>query len=139
MAGHRLDRRKVRIHRSYTIDEAARTLGTAKGTVRRWIDNGLPAIRDRKPILILGDDLIDFLVARRKPSQKCRLHECFCFTCRQPRAPAFGEVEFHPLTPTSGNLRALCEECTTVMHKRVAVAQLGALGALVTVTIKDGV
>ena len=42
-----------------------------------------------------------------------------------------------PLTPTSGNLRALCAECSTVMHKRIAMSKLAALEAIVSVTIKQ--
>lgn len=126
------------MHRNYTVDDAAHACGVCKGTVRRWLKNGLPAITDQKPMLILGGDLIDFLNGRRKPRQVCRLHQCYCFSCRQPKAPAFGTVEFLPLTQSSGNLRALCETCSTVMHKRVAKAKLDQLGVLVDVTIMQG-
>ena len=43
------------------------------------------------------------------------------------------------LTPSSGNLRALCEQCTTVMHKRVPASKISALQALATVTIRQGI
>lgn len=130
--------RGVKLHRNYTVDEAARASGACKGTVRRWLKSGLPALTDKKPLLILGSDLIHYLKSRTATKQKCRLQECFCFSCRTPRAPAFGEVEFHPLTPSSGNMRALCETCTTVMHKRVAVTKLDQLRALVAVAIRQG-
>jgi hypothetical protein len=133
----RADWRRVKRHRNYSVEEAARATGACKGTVRRWLKNGLPAVTDRKPALILGPDLIDFLAARQKPKQRCRLHECFCFSCRQPRPPALAEVEFFPLTASSGNLRALCATCTTIMHKRVSTAKLDELRALVTVTIRQ--
>jgi hypothetical protein len=29
-------------------------------------------------------------------------------------------VEFVPITATSGNLRALCPECTSIMNRRIA-------------------
>ncbi|TIL63836.1 helix-turn-helix domain-containing protein [Mesorhizobium sp.] len=130
--------RGVKMHRNYTVDETARATGACKGTVRRWLKHGLPAITDQKPALILGGDLIDFLKRRNPPRQVCRPHECYCFSCRQPKAPAFGAVEFLPLTASSGNLRALCESCSTVMHKRVASAKLDHLGTLVDVTIMQG-
>ena len=51
----RQHRRMVKIHRSYTVDEAARGLGVAKGTVRRWLNSGkLSAIEGLRPALILG-------------------------------------------------------------------------------------
>ena len=119
--------RRIRLHRNYTVDEAARALGVAKGTVRRWLKVGLPSIADRRPLLILGVDLVGFLRARRAKKATCRLDECYCFSCRAPRRPAFNAVEFIPLTSKGGNLRALCEECSTVMHKRVSTTPLRVL------------
>jgi len=136
MGGRRPNRRAVKIHRNYEIGEAARVLGVARGSVRRWIKSGdLPALTDRKPYLILGADLVAFLDNRSKPKQTCRLEECFCFSCKAPRAPALGEMEYHPVSRHSGNLRALCDECLTVMHKRFSAARLDALRAKVAVTI----
>ena len=134
----RYNARAIKIHRNYTIDEAARALNTSKGTVRRWVKNGLAAIADQKPTLIIGADLIDFLNSRATQKQKCKLYECFCMSCRQPRSPAFGEVEIVSMTPTSGNMRALCEVCSAVMHKRVSTAKFEALNAVLTVTIVQG-
>ncbi|MEX4006752.1 helix-turn-helix domain-containing protein [Neoaquamicrobium sediminum] len=127
--------RAVKRHRSYTVDEAARATGACKGTVRRWLKSGLPAITDQRPALILGEELIAFLDRRKRDRQKCQPHECFCFSCRRPRAPAFNAAEFIPMSASSGNLRALCEECLTVMHKRVAVAKIDPLRAILDVTI----
>ncbi|MEP0941668.1 MAG: helix-turn-helix domain-containing protein [Rhizobiaceae bacterium] len=127
--------RAVKRHRNYTVDEASRALNVAKGTVRRWIKDGLPAISDRKPALILGDDLNHYLKSRKAVKQKCRLDECFCFKCREPKRPALNEIEFHPVNSKTGNLRALCETCTTLMHKRMAREKLPDLSRLVTVEI----
>jgi hypothetical protein len=42
--GHRKpSRRSIRIHRNYTVEEAARTTGCAKGTIRRWIRSLTPS------------------------------------------------------------------------------------------------
>jgi len=130
--------RRIKRHRNYTVDEAARTLGVAKGTVRRWIKTGLPVLAEQQPTLILGGDLIDFLVARTPPKRRCALHECFCFSCKEPQAPAFDTVEYHSLSATSGNLRALCCVCATVMHKRLSVSRLDALKQILEVTIVEG-
>lgn len=135
MAHHRPNWRSVKRHRSYTVDEAARVLRVAKVTVRRWLKCGLPAISDRKPLLILGADLAQFLEGRRARKQTCALSECFCFTCRAPRSPAGDMADFIPLSSTSGNLRALCCDCTGVMHKRVSLAKLPDLCAILDVTI----
>jgi excisionase family DNA binding protein len=132
------DRRFIKIHRNYTVEEAARVTGCAKGTVRRWIKSrALPAITDQRPNLILGGDLADYLKARATPGPKLKLHECYCFKCRAPRTPAWDTAEYVPLTPTTGNLTALCSTCTTVMHKAISKAAVGALAGILSVTVQQ--
>lgn len=131
----RIDHRRISKHRNYTVADVASCLGVSRGTVRRWVKDGLSALQDCKPMLVLGGDLIDFLKARQKPHQNCGLDECYCFSCRAPRPAAGGLVEFRRDTPTTGNLRALCAVCTTVMHKRVSASRLGELQSVLDVTI----
>jgi excisionase family DNA binding protein len=137
MAGHRLDRRKVKRHHSYTVDEAARTVGAARGTVRRWLDKGLPAIRDRKPFLILGDDLAAYMAGRARPKRSCPPGTCYCVKCREARQPAGNMAEFVPINAHSGNLRALCPDCGSLMHRRTSASQLAAIRALLDVAIVE--
>ncbi|MFN3252312.1 helix-turn-helix domain-containing protein [Roseibium album] len=134
MPGKRSSGHRIKIHRSYTVDEAARALKVCKGTVRRYLKDGLPCLNDQRPLLILGQDLKVFLDARRKPKQTCKIDQCFCMSCKAPRKPAFDEVEFHPTKAGRGNIRALCEDCSTVMHKAVSADGLRALGAILKVT-----
>ncbi|MDQ0314136.1 helix-turn-helix domain-containing protein [Amorphus orientalis] len=129
--------RAVKKHRTYTVDEAARTLKVAEGTVRRWLKAGLPALTDKRPTLILGHDLIAFLDARKPDRKACRLHQAYCFACRAPRDPALGEVDFKLDANGIGMMEALCAICTTVMHKRVSASRLPELKATVKVTIKQ--
>lgn len=119
--------RKVKRHYNYTVHEAARTLGHCKGTIRRWLKEGLPALTDQKPKLILGDDLIAFLKGRAPPKRRCRPDECFCLKCRAPRRMAGGTADLVNPTQTGGNLEALCNQCGTLMYKRVSHRQLEAL------------
>jgi excisionase family DNA binding protein len=135
----KLNRQRVKIHRDYTVDEVARMLGRGKPSVRRWIKDGkLPAITDQKPWLIIGRDLDDFLKAERAKGQKCQPDECYCVKCRKPQKPACAMVEFIPLTPTGGNLRALCPVCETFMHKRISNAALEGLSAILDVSRAQG-
>jgi excisionase family DNA binding protein len=132
------NRRSIKIHRNYTMEEAARATGCAKGTIRRWVKSGaLPAITDRKPNLILGGDLFDYLKARATSGPRLRLTECYCLKCRAPREPALGMADYVPLTPTTGNLRALCSTCTTVMHRAIPRAALAALAGILDVTLQQ--
>ncbi|WP_421981247.1 helix-turn-helix domain-containing protein [Roseibium sp.] len=134
MAGKRSSGHRIKSHRSYTVDEAARALKLCKGTIRRYLKDGLPCLDDQRPILILGQDLKGFLVSRRKPKQICKIDQCFCMSCKTPRKAAFSEVEFRPTKAGRGNIRALCEVCSTVMHKAVSADGLRALRAILTVT-----
>ena len=128
--------RAVKSHESYTVEEVARNQGVSKGTVRRWLKSGLPSLNEKRPCLILGGDLIDFLKGRKKPKQTCKPEECYCFKCKAPRKPAFGEAEYQPITPMNGQLIALCE-CTTLMHKRVSLATLAALKGILQISIRQ--
>jgi excisionase family DNA binding protein len=131
------DRRRVKVHRPYTVDEAARTLGVAKGTIRRWIKNGLQTTDLRKPALIRGLDLAQFLKSKAKAKQPCPPGECFCVKCRCPRKPDGGMAEYVVITETSGNLRGLCPECGNWIHRRTSYSQLTLIRAFLDVTIVE--
>ena len=99
----RVDARRVKIHRSYTIEEVVRCLGVHKHTVRRWLKAGLPAIDARRPTLIHGAALRSYLEdSRRARRQPCGQGELFCFRCRHPRAPAGGILDYLPISSISG-------------------------------------
>ena len=52
---------------------------------------------ERRPILIHGGDLIEFLETRQaKRKQTCATDEFYCFRCRRPRHPRFGRVHRDP-------------------------------------------
>lgn len=112
----------LRRHRSYTYEDAARATGRHKNTIMGWAKrDGLPVLTDAKPHLILGRDLIDFLHKQRADRRR-RLQpgEMYCFACKVPRGPAGGMVDALPTNGRAVNLRALCEACHGVMHRRVA-------------------
>tara|TARA_R110002020_G_scaffold37828_3_gene113979 strand:- start:9342 stop:9824 length:483 start_codon:yes stop_codon:yes gene_type:complete len=138
MAGRRPNRRAIKLHYSYTTEEAARSLGVSKGTVRRWLKDGLRHISDQRPFLILGPDLRDFLDRRAKPKQPCQLHQCFCFRCKEPKAAAGGMVDYVPHTALNGQISAICEGCGTIMHKAFGAANLHLLKRLADVSFPQG-
>ena len=117
--------RLAKIHRNYTVDEVARTLGTHKNTVRAWITKGLPTIDSRRPTLIHGLDLARFLETRRKGAkQTCGPGQIYCVKCRFPKTPAGRMADYIPITATSGNLRGICPDCEILIHRRVSRAKL---------------
>ena len=89
MKKRRPNYRRVKIHRNYTIEDIARLFGIHKNTVRHWIKEGLETINDKRPILILGPVLKEFLQIRRlKNKQTCKPDELYCLRCRTPKLPA---------------------------------------------------
>jgi DNA-binding XRE family transcriptional regulator len=127
--------RRVKIHRSYAVEEAARLLGAHKNTIRAWVKGGLPTCDRKRPTLILGRDLAAFLKDRRtRRKQPCQLDEIYCVRCRAPKTPAANMVEYKPVTEKIGNLTAICPDCYSIMNRRVSVAKLGSVQGKMGVT-----
>lgn len=117
--------RLAKIHRNYTVEETAALFGVHRNTVREWVKRGLPTIDDRRPMLILGRDLVAFLRARRaKNKRTCQPGEIYCVRCRSPKAPAGDMADYEPVTATLGNLIAICSECEAMMYRRVSLVKL---------------
>ena len=135
MPKHRPKWHRIKVHRSYTVDEVARALGVAKGTVRLWLKHGeLPYLNDQKPALILGVTLKAFGQNRAKSKVKCKPDQFFCFKCRVPKSAAGNVSDFVQRSPKSGNLKAICE-CGTIMNKNVSMATFQTLRAILEITI----
>lgn len=116
---------RVKIHRNYTVEEAAALLGAHKNTVRRWVQQGLPVIDTRRPTLILGAALSEFLHKRRGANKRpCQPGEIYCVRCRVPQKPAGGMADYLTLSPRGGNLVGICPTCETVIYRRVSYARL---------------
>ena len=120
MARTRLNPRRAKQHHTYTVEEVARLFGLHRNTVRSWIKNGgLTPLDGRRPILVMGATLREFLEVRRaKAKRTCPPGHLYCFSCRVPRAPAMGMVDFVHQAKGAGKLTALCASCGTVMHQR---------------------
>jgi hypothetical protein len=130
--------RRVKRHHNYSVEDIARLFGLHKNTVRKYVGQGLAPIDDKRPALFLGGALADFLRARRaRAKQPCRPGEVYCLACREPKAPAFGEVEYLPVTPATGNLRGICPDCAGLMHRRVNLQRLVLAKGNLTVTVRD--
>ena len=82
-------------YRSYTIEELSVLLSKDKKTLLRWIEKGLKTIPEsRKPILIMGSDLKEFL--RNKYSKKrvkLNRNQFYCFTCKKATCAKRGSME----------------------------------------------
>jgi hypothetical protein len=127
--------RLVKIHRNYKVEEIASLFGIHKNTVHRWVKTGLPTSDHKRPTLILGRDLIEFLQARRaKNKWPCRPGEIYCVRCRRPKVPAGEMVDYLPVTDKLGNLKAICPDCDSIMNRRVNLAKLGQVQGKMDIT-----
>jgi Helix-turn-helix domain len=128
MRKRRPNHRLVKIHRSYTVEEAARQFGIHKNTVREWIKAGLPTCDRKRPALILGLELAAFLQARRtKNKRPCKPGEFYCVRCRAPKRPAGDMADYQPITATFGNLSGICPDCDGMIYRRASMAKLAAI------------
>lgn len=128
MSAKRINPRLVKLHRSYSVEETSRLLNVHKNTVRGWQKRGLEAIDTSRPTLFQGRALRAFL-ERERAGRKCPCPPgtMYCFRCRTPRPPALGMVDCVPLNSASGNLKAICATCETLMHRRIRLAALDAI------------
>ena len=125
----------AKIHRNYSVDEIATLFGVHRNTVRAWVKRGLATSDDRRPMLILGRDLVAFLQAQRaKNKRTCQLGEIYCVRCRAPKAPAGAMADYEALTATQGNLIAICPDCETLIYRRVSLAKLAQVRGKLDIT-----
>jgi len=123
----RINPRRAKLHRSYDVRELAERLEVHKHTVRNWIKEGLPVVDGAKPTLIYGSDFQAWWSKRTKARKRpCQPGQMYCFKCREPKVPALGMVEYVATNAATGNLKAICEACETMMHQRARLANLAA-------------
>ena len=132
-----LNPRLAKIHRTYTVEEIARRWGVHRNTVRQWIKKGLPTIDQKRPFLVQGRDLGEFLRARRlRNRRKCQPGEMYCVRCRVPRVPAGNLADYEPQTEVLGSLIGICPSCECLMYRRVNVTRLDEVRGELEVSVR---
>jgi hypothetical protein len=130
MAHRSRNPRRAKALRCYTVAEAAELYGVHRNTVRNWQANGLESVDDSRPTLFHGTALNAFHQRARSAGKKrCGPGEIFCLSCREPRPPALGMVDYMPTTATLGTLTGLCAVCGNIMGQKVNGSRLAAFSA----------
>ena len=139
MASKRANPRLIKLHRTYSVEEASDRLGVHKNTVRCWQAKGLRPVDDKRPVVFQGSVLRAFLEEQRRMAKRpCPPGTLYCFRCREPRAPALGMVEYAPRNARTGNLKALCNQCNGMMHRAASFTTLTVNFSGIAVTIIGG-
>jgi hypothetical protein len=117
------------------VEEIATLFDVHRNTVRAWVKRGLPTSDDRRPMLILGRDLVAFLqLQRAKNKRTCQPGEIYCVRCRAPKAAAGDMADYEALTTTQGNLVSICPDCETIIYRRVSLAKLAQIRGKLDIT-----
>lgn len=133
----RYSTRGIRKARVYTIKQAARIVGVSEVTFRKWPKQGLKIISDKRPYLVRGEELIDFLRKRQSSNRMHMRRDQFrCLSCDGPCDAANQRAEFRPLTELTGRLSANCKDCGNKVGRFCSIAQLHALGETLTIVFK---
>lgn len=128
MPARRVNPRMAKLHRSYTVDELARVLGVHENSARAWIKVGLPVVDNNRPTLILGSDFQTWWGKRQRAAKRpLQPGQFLCLKCRQPKSPALGMVELVAVNATTGNLKAFCETCNTMMNRRAQLTSVATI------------
>ncbi len=110
--GKRANPMAVKAALTYEIGEAARALDKSPATIRNWVKDGLPIMAQRRPYLISGAALRDYLRAKYEESKsQLALDELLCMACRQGRKPFNMEVECDPNNAKTYRLKGTCDHC----------------------------
>ncbi|MBU0657167.1 MAG: helix-turn-helix domain-containing protein [Gammaproteobacteria bacterium] len=130
--------RLVKIHHNYTVEEVSRLLSIHKRTVRAWIKSGLPVLNEKRPMLILGHVLKEFLKNRwTKNKRPCKPGQFYCFRCRAPKYPAGNMAEYHEVTDKFGNLVANCSDCGTIINQRISLQNIERIRGKINVSFPE--
>lgn len=116
---------------SYSVTELSTLLAHQEATVYRWIINeGLETIDDKKPTMIFGKCLINFLKHRQRKNKKSlNLTQIYCCKCREPQTPEKNTIEIKEKNKVF-LLSGRCPEFGTRMSRIISTSQAEILGEL---------
>ncbi|MDG1182661.1 MAG: hypothetical protein P8N30_08085 [Tateyamaria sp.] len=133
----RVSTRKIKKNRLYGYGEAGAALGVNAHTIRSWRSSGLVVMAATTPHYILGAELIRYVEAKQaKKSVKMAMDQMYCLSCKAPKKPLWGMVDYVPVNDTRGRLTGLCETCESGLQRFVGKGDLSKFGQIYEITIK---
>ena len=122
------DPRKVKRHRSYTVQELAELYEVGPNTVRQWIKKqGLPVIEGTYPALLHCEAIRTWMIAWQAARKwTCAADEMSCLKCRSGRKVIAGTFRVIQTNQVSFMLHGDCETCGRPMNRATSWAKLEA-------------
>ena len=122
--GKRANPMAVKAALSYEINEAAQALGKSPATIRNWCKDGLEVMSSRKPYLISGAAILEYLRAKYRAA-KCPLdlNQLYCPACRKGRKPVGMAVSLIQMTPKTALLKGPCDQCGGTSTRMISKAK----------------
>ena len=103
----------------YTIRELADAIGAVERTLRDWLANGAPNLRDTKgQIWINGKEFAGWVTLMRKPNRKRKKlkdNEGYCMHCRQ--AVEMLQPKTRHVRGKLTTTRGICSCCGRTIHR----------------------
>jgi Helix-turn-helix domain len=123
---------------TYDVNEAARALDKTPATIRNWIKDGLPVMSSRKPYLISGEAIREYLRAKYKASKRpLDPDTLFCPACGVGRQPVGMEASISSLTVYTSLLKGVCSHCCGTSTRMISKTKVTDFAH--TFTIKEEV
>ncbi|WP_050605477.1 hypothetical protein [Ruegeria sp. 6PALISEP08] len=114
----------VKASRTYDVLEATRALGRTPATIRNWIKDGLVVLASRKPYLILGQAIRDYIRAKSASRKKALSQdEIYCLSCRAGRRPLDMAVTRHFQTSKTCRINGICNACGAPMSRIISLSK----------------
>ena len=109
---------RIKLTLSYSTQDIVTLFGVHKRTVQEWYTQGLSRIDDRKPFLVLGGGLKEFLDKRQGSRKRhCQPNEFYCLKCKEPRASWENVVDIKFLNEKRLMIIGLCNQCNASLNK----------------------
>jgi hypothetical protein len=117
---------RIKKNYAYSINDIGESFGKHKNTVCNWIKEGLKTIDGKKPFLIHGSDLREFLEQKQNARKsKCKDDELFCTKCQKPQKPWGNLVDVFIRAKNKVRLQGLCAVCECKINKDFKVKNWG--------------